>query len=788
MLKLPLLAIVITAGALVAAPTEFDFFEKNIRPLLVERCYKCHSSEAQKAKGGLLLDTREGIREGGDSGHAVVPGEPDDSLLIKALLWTDKELRMPPEKEGGKLSDKVIADFRQWVKMGAPDPREGEAKTAKREIDPEKAKQQLWTFQRPQAAPPPALKDTAWPRTDVDRFIRAAHEARGIAPVGDADARTLVRRLYFDLVGLPPPPEIIEEFVRSAGAASNLSKLVDRLLASPQFGERWGRHWLDVARYAESTGKERNHLFSDAWRYRDYVIAAFNADLPYDQFLREQIAGDLLPSQSSAERDRRLIATGFLALGTKDLAEKKPQQFRADLIDEQIDTVSRAVLGTTVACARCHDHKFDPISQRDYYAMAGIFLSSDTHYGTSNGGGKNRNPSSLIPLATAAPVASSPQKVESAPLPKKGKPGKPGKKQKAARRFDNIATAPASTGCLGVLDARPADARLLARGEIDQPGERIARGFVAVLTHGTPPAIPSDASGRLQLADWLTSADNALTARVMVNRVWQHLFGEGFVRTPDNFGATGEAPSHPELLDFLAVRFMRDGWSVKRLIRDLVLSRTYALSSVHESQAGESDPDNRFLWHAATRRLDAEAIHDTMLAASGQLDLTPPAGSIVATMGDAAIGRGVQPEAFTEYQTRHRAVYFPVVRDFVPKSLELFDFAEPSLVVASRDVTNVASQALYLLNNSFVREQAAAMATRVLASPLDFRGRIDLAHRLALGRPATAAEHQRAHSYLLGEATALIPARNLPRETAAQQAWATLCQALFACAEFRFVR
>ena len=834
-----------------------EFFEKNIRPVLAAKCYKCHSAEAEKVKGGLLLDTREGIRAGGDSGHAVVPGNLKESLLIAAIRYADKDTRMPPEKSGGKLPDEVIRNFEAWVKMGAPDPREGAAPVAKKKPDPAQAKE-FWAFQIPKAAPAPEVKDTAWPRTDIDRFILAALEAQKLRPVADAEPRALIRRLYFDLIGLPPTPEEVEAFVHETQSPitdhhSPVAAVVDRLLASPQFGERWGRHWLDVARFAESTGKERNYTFPEAWRYRDWVIAAFNADKPYDQFIREQIAGDLLPAKDDAQRNAQLIATGFLALGPKGLNEKNREQFRMDVIDEQIDATSRAVLGLTVACARCHDHKFDPIPQRDYYALAGIFHSSETHFGTeTNGKGKNGTP--LLPLARGAgapareslPDASSgaadrqtgrlPDIADGASAPHTGNaaPGidqrlnrlaaknpakaarianlKPAQKQRLAERVAQkggpqakrkaAAKSPAASVpadgkelCMGVVEGRPADTRVLVRGELDQPGESVPRGFVNVLTNGLTPAISQGESGRRELAAWLTAPTNPLTARVMVNRAWATLFGQGLVRTADNFGATGEKPSHPELLDALAVQFARPkdaeggmGWSVKQLVRSIVLSRTYQLSSAHDSAANETDPDNLLLWRASPRRLDAEAIRDAILATSGQLDLAPPKTSFVATVGEGYVGKGIKPEAFSDYESNHRSVYLPIVRDCVPDALDIFDFAEPSLVVAARDVTNVPAQALYLMNDSFVRAQSAALAKRILASPLDYPQRIKLAYQLALSRSPSDAELVRANQYLLNEARGLIPTKNNDKTSAAEQSWSTFCQALFACAEFRYLR
>ena len=817
------LAILRVHAALDGAPSaeQLAFFEKSIRPVLAAKCYKCHSAEAEKLKGGLLLDTREGIRRGGDSGHAVVPGNVDESLLIKALRYTDKDMQMPPEKSGGKLPDAVIADFQKWVQIGAPDPRDdAPAKIANREIDWAKARE-FWAFTTPQPAAPPSPKDAAWPRTDVDRFILAGLEAKGLKPVADAEPRSFLRRLYFDLVGLPPAPEEAERFVKewSADRAAAIARVADALLASPQFGERWGRHWLDVARFAESTGKERNFTFPEAWRYRDWVIAAINSDKPYDQFIREQIAGDLLPARDSVERDQNVIATGFLALGPKGLNEKNREQFRMDVVDDQIDTTSRAVLGLTVACARCHDHKFDPIPTKDYYALAGIFRSTSTHFGTGGGAAakNNKNPSTLLPLAEsgsaatageprenvnqgrdrlAAFLAGNPDKAKkfaSLPPARKAKllerfsesQGTPGKKQRRNGPPPAITSGNAQT--MGVKDARPGDARVLVRGEIDHPGEAVQRGVVTVLTPGVPPVMPAGASGRLELAQWLTAPENPLTARVMVNRVWMHLFGQGLVTTPDNFGATGMTPSNPELLDHLAVAFMRDGWSLKRFVRSLVLSRTYQLGTSNDAANFAVDPDNVLVWRMSPRRLEAELIRDAVLAASGQLDLTPLAGSVVAKVGDGYIGRGIKASAF-QTDSRKRSVYLPIVRDLVPEVLDVFDFAEPSLVVAARDATNVPSQALFLMNNEFVIDQSRAMAKRILAAPIAYEQRIGLAYEIALARPPTVAERARADRYLRAEATGLIPVKNGSVPEASELAWATFCQALFACAEFRYLQ
>ena len=351
---------------------QLDFFEKKIRPVLTDKCYKCHSEKAEKIKGGLLLDTREGARRGGDNGPAVVPGSLPDSLMIEAIHYANKDVAMPPAKAGGKLPDDVIKDFEKWVQMGAPDPREGgtvAAVAATKKVDTAKARD-WWAFKAPVKSVVPAVKDTAWPRTDIDRFVLAGLEAKGLKPVADADRLTLIRRVYFDLAGVPPSLDEITAFVQDKSPNAFVT-VVDRLLNSPQFGERWGRHWLDVARYAESSGKEVNLAYPNAWRYRDYVIDAFNEDKPYDEFIREQIAGDLLPANNERAHAEHEVATGYLALGAKSQNEQNPRQYALDVADEQIDALSQGILGMTIACARCHDHKFDPIPQREVLRHGG---------------------------------------------------------------------------------------------------------------------------------------------------------------------------------------------------------------------------------------------------------------------------------------------------------------------------------------------------------------------------------------------------------------------------------
>ena len=604
---------------------QLDFFEKKIRPVLSEKCYKCHSEKAAKVKGGLVLDTREGARRGGDSGAAVVPGNLDDSILIQAVRYTNKDFAMPPEKSGGKLPDAVIKDFETWVKMGAPDPREGTAAVVKK-FNKEDAKN-WWAFQAPKTQDVPQPKNTAWAHGDVDRFLLSALEEKKLKPVGDADPATLLRRIYFDLTGLPPSPIDVGQFFNDWKAASAdqktaaaqqqavLGKWADKLLGSPQFGERWGRHWLDVARYAESSGKDVNIAFPHAWRYRDYVIESFNHDKPYDQFLREQLAGDLLPASNEREKTDHLVATGFLAIGPKGLNEQNPKQYCLDLADEQVDTVSQAMLGLTISCARCHDHKFDPISQREYYGLAGIFLSTETLYGTASGI-QNRHATELITLPAGAPVmAKTLAPAERAKMEQRLADLRKEQRELFAARFGGGAVAANQQSgnsiqrtlivvtqigaletqlksfdesghskalAMGVKDlpaakgggfgdffrrgplarfARPPefgsirDSALYARGEADKPTDKVPRSFPAVLTPGASPAISPSESGRRELAEWITSPSNPLTSRVMVNRIWHTLFGRGLVESMDNFGTTGKKPANQALLDFLAVKF-----------------------------------------------------------------------------------------------------------------------------------------------------------------------------------------------------------------------------------------
>ena len=802
-------------------PEAAAFFESKIRPVLVQHCYQCHSAKAAKSEGGLRLDSRRGIRAGGDRGAAVVPGDAKKSVLLTAISHTDPDLKMPPKKE--RLPESVINDFKTWINSGAADPREEVAANAATPPVTIEAGRKFWAYQKPTAhkPPPSATKNLDWTKRELDHFILAKLNESGLSPSPDAEPATLLRRLHFDLVGLPPSPDSISAFqkrIESDGIDSALAAEADALLASPQFGERWGRHWLDVARFAESSGKEANISFPYAWRFRDYVIDAVNADLPFDRFLIEQIAGDLLPSENDAERARLLIATGFLAIGPKNLDEMNPFQFAADVADEQLDTVTRAVMASSVACARCHDHKLEPFSMQDYYALSGVFASTKTYFGTAVSPSNRIGGDPLVlPRGADAPIlhpSIGKQRVEQlktqraslkkeqqdrmAASMKARRSGGDAEKEFSIRDALRIfwtsggiegqlekvdESGQALPLAMGVQDRqRIINSPLLERGEINKPGRPVPRRFPAVIEIADAPTVPARHSGRLEFARWLTHPDHPLTARVMANRVWRHLFGAGLVRTMDNFGFSGERPSHPELLDTLAVRFMADGWSIKKLVREIVLSRTYRQSSAYREDAFRTDPENRLLWRASKRRLDAEAIRDAMLVVAGELDTARPVGSLVGTkIGDRPISLiGLDPNIPADLDgSKHRSVYLPVLRDRLPDVLDLFDFAEPSLVTGDRETTNVPVQALYLMNSTFVQSRATALANRVQREADGHEQRLRHAFVLCFSRAPDAEETKLAAAFFDQNPI------NSDNDQQYRKLLASYCQALLATAEFR---
>tara|TARA_Y100001934_G_scaffold69090_1_gene85701 strand:+ start:2303 stop:4786 length:2484 start_codon:yes stop_codon:yes gene_type:complete len=791
------------------------FFEKKIRPVLVGHCYKCHSANSEKIRGELLVDTRAGLLKGGESGHAIVPKNLEASLLIESIRHENDDLAMPPNK---KLPASVIADFEKWIMMGAPDPRDGTGPIEKPNW--EKAKNH-WAFKAPEKPALPEVVQPEWSRTDIDRFIFSKLEEQSLKPAKYADRRTLIRRLFFDLNGVPPTPEEVEDFVADKNPQA-YRELVDRLLASESFGERWGRHWLDVARYAESSGKETNLAYPHAWRYRDYVIDSFNADKPYNQFISEQIAGDLMPARDDQHRSELMTATGFLALGPKSHNERSRTQFAVDMVDEQIETLSRSMMGLTIACARCHDHKFDPIPQSEYYSMAGILYNTETHFGTIQGPG-NRHSSKLLnlPTETTDSFGRTLTSTERTRLEKELADSKKARDQLVAQarreRQDGSGDIQRTLFRTRVANSRVSDiteklsgfnkngqsipramgvrdrgfvreTRILERGEINQPGEKVSRGFVSIVNPDFKPFFNRRGSGRRQMAEWIVSPGNPLTSRVMVNRIWHHLFGQGLVRSMDNFGSTGEAPSHPKLLDHLAIQFVNQDWSVKKMIRQIVLSRTYRMASSYDSTNFQADPENRYLWRVSKRRLDAESIRDAMLSTSGLLNWEKPRGSLVAKAGNGQVNRSRNLQPKNLIQTfDHRSVFLPIVRDLVPPSLDLFDYAEPSLVTGKRDVTTVPSQALYLMNDPFVLRASDNMARRISEEASSPEQKVQLAYQLAYGRQPNNREINSTRRFFERWQAEQKKQTSSRATSNRASAWSSFCQALLCSAEFRYL-
>ncbi len=886
------------APAFAAEPTkeQLAFFEAKVRPLLAETCYKCHSVHEGKAKGGLTLDTREGWAKGGDTGPAIVPGDPDKSLLITAIGYHDADLQMPPK--GEKLTDQQIADLTTWVKMGAPDPRKGDGKGSVRLSGLNDKAREHWAFQQVKKPTVPEPKTNGWGKTPVDSFILAKLEANGMKPAALASKETLLRRATYDLTGLPPTPEELKAFIEDTSPDA-FAKVVDRLLASPHYGERWGRYWLDSARYSDTTGGERNlreeYRYPYAWTYRDYVIQAFNEDKPYDQFLLEQIAADKLPD---IEKDRtRLAALGFLTVG---------QRFRNihDTINERIDTLTKATQALTVSCARCHDHTFDPIPTADFYSLHGIFASSvepkekpllshtpddpqlrdfekklealeqknrDKYYGmmeqwlgefrsktapylmaakltrggrrvTTNEQVKERNrimrehkldedlvrriarsirrddpvlgvffrfgelpeekfaerakgvvqeiatgkgmgrrgrvnelvkasfsnsqPQSLKEVveiyaklfvgieeparkyleacrtatsetvegfdAELARLIQTPLSIEPASqlttdallaaIPQLPFRNNRGMNAFAFAEINELKlTHPGAPARAMVLtDApQPRNSPIFIRGEAQSRGEIVPRRYLEIIS-GKDRKPFTNGSGRLELAQAIASKENPLTARVMINRIWMRHFGEGFVRTLDDLGVQSEPPSHPELLDYLAARFMEEGWSIKKIHRLIMLSSAYQQSSDTNAEYALKDPENRLLWRANIRRLDFEAIRDSMLAFSGKLERT---------LGGKPINLTDEPYSY------RRSVYGYIDRGNLPELMAQFDFSDPEMTNSKRATTIVPQQALFFMNSPMCVDVARKAVSRPeFTDATDDAGRVRALYQLLFQR------------------------------------------------------
>ncbi|MDG1513624.1 MAG: DUF1553 domain-containing protein [Mariniblastus sp.] len=954
---------------------EIEFFENKVRPLLSQHCLQCHGANEKKIRGGLRLTSLEEMVSGGDSGPAIVPGHPEESLLISSVRYEDYE--MPPK---GKLKESEIDILVQWVKMGAPDSRKSRPIKESEPVSLE-AGRNFWAFRPLKDSLPPATVDRNWPRSDIDRYLLARMESAGITPVEDASRESLLRRIYLAVIGLPPTIGQISSFINDdRSTAEILPGLVDELLASTHFGERWGRHWLDVARFAESSGGGRSLMFPEAWRFRDYVVDAYNQDKAFDQFILEQIAGDLLPHDSHQQKTEHLVATGLLALGPTNYEQQDKELLRMEVIDEQIDTVGRAFLGMTLGCARCHDHKFDPIPMSDYYAMAGIFgstvslvdgnvssyvtrslasaeevkaaneyltqvkelgkrlakakaklaklsktksvqnetdkkaVSADAlqgivldetmaqltgtwvestsaaqfvnqyylHDDNSSKGEKramfspkfeaggnyevrisysasgNRASNTVVTVdhqdgkskffvnqskqppinglfyslgtfrfeadnaasvtisnegtdghvivdavqflkqvgdsgAKGKDLVTPPNKASSRRKPEVG--GSTGEVTKSAevvalekqinkldRSLKEIKKNPVRpvAVAMSVKDSpKPKDGHLHIRGSVRNLGPVIPRGFLSVCSDEPRPEFGRDESGRLQLAEWIASPDHPLTVRVYVNRVWRHLFGKGLVSTIDNFGFVGEKPSHPELLDFLALDFIDSGWSTKKLIKKIVLSHAFQLSVVVDPVAKEKDFENRLIWRANRRRVDAEVLRDSILFASGELDLTP---------GGRTIRKITQYDLGYKFDTVRRSVYVPAFRNSMLPLFEVFDFANPNLVTGDRNTSTLPTQALFLMNDPEVIRASTKMADRLLAmSKIDDVERVRIAYLSTIGRKPTPVEIQAVEEYLRQEIAEGNGGSAVSGDKIRQEAWARFCHALFASLDFRYV-
>ena len=804
------------------------YFEQHVRPLLVTHCYSCHSEKEAKREGGLLLDSRMGWSVGGDNGPAVIAGDVDGSLLIQSVRYNNTDLQMPPTKP---LSSAEIAVLEQWVRIGAPDPRDGavvERVESHQPSDPV-AGRQHWAFQPLHSPKPPACSHEGWATSPIDHFVMAGLEANQLGPAEDADRATLLRRVCFQLTGLPPAPDQMKAFLTDDSDGA-FERVIDELLQSPRFGERWGRHWLDLARYADSNGLDENFLFREAWRYRNWVIDAVNADMPFDQFLKQQIAGDLLPYDSTEQRDRQRIAAGFLVIGPKVLLGNDPNERIMDVADEQLTTIGRAVLGQTLGCARCHDHKFDPIPTADYYALAGIFTSTrvlEQRYML----GQQRVMEQLIGLGDQGHQLDGDYEEYWRDLSQLKEKQTQAKKalellktgdavalaEHAAKHKDALGegVADVSRALQERIDAQeafvagidhsisnpppippramvptdvdaPADEYIRLAGRFDQKVAQVNRGFLQVLS-SQPNELPKMQSGRLELADWLTDVDDGagrLAARVLANRIWHHLIGRGIVRTVDNFGRTGETPSHPELLDHLASAVIESNWSIKAVIRQIVLSRTFAMSSRHNEAAFAIDPENRWLWRANRRRLDPESLRDAMLMAAGTLDLKPMDSSVW-YLGDQATAVGANTNRRrTDFPCR--SVYLPVIRNDLPEIFDVFNFANPHAGTGMRPGTMSAMQGLFLLNDESVMTAAEATAARVINQTENPGSeRVALAmFELLFSQAGTDAERNAVVSYLVQMTKQLHDSGDPEAEL---HAWSMVCHALFASSRFQLL-
>ena len=762
-------------------------FETRIRPILADHCYQCHGPNSGNGKANLRIDSIDALLKGGVSGPALIPGEPEHSLLIIAVRH-EGGVAMPPKS---MLAKTEIDALSEWVKLGAPWSSAIKVPATVLKGTPPnqwgESARQFWAFQMPRRPTPPAVDDERWPISPIDRFILASLESKGLHPAPPSDKRTLLRRVTLDLLGIPPSIEETDAFLADESAGA-FERVLDRLLCSPHYGERWGRHWLDVVRYADSNGMDDNLVYSDAWRFRDYVINSLNSDKPFSQFLEEQLAGDLIAESEPHRRAELNIATGFLSIGPKMLAEDDPVKQQMDIVDEQLDTTCRVFLGLTMGCARCHDHKFDPLSMSDYYAMAGIFQSTQTML--SHRVDSKWNTTALGGSRTALRLEDLEQIIDrhdNALV--NGNPNRMSSEERTAHSTlleearKEYATIPKS---MAVTEGHVRDLEIFLRGNHLTRSTLVPRRLPTILAGAAQPAISLKQSGRLEVARWMTGTRNPLTARVIVNRIWRWHFGQGLVRTVDNLGQLGERPSHPELLDWLAIRLINDGWSLKSLHKRILSSRTYQMNSNWNEQAAKIDPDNRLLWRTSRRRLEAEEIRDAILFVSGELN--PSMGGTlleVSPFQDLSLtGLARSPVV---YQSSRRSTYLPVFRSAVYDVFQVFDFPDPAVPSGDRATTTVASQALFMMNSQIVKQASEHLSTTLLGeSARSDQERLRLASLRILGRKATTDELSDWESFL----KRYQAARSLYDETPERRrvrAWQGLCRTLLSSNEFVYV-
>ena len=746
--------------------SKIEFFERRVRPLLAERCFKCHGAETEIPQGKLRLDSLDGLLQGGSRGPAIVPEKPEESLLLEAVRW--QSLKMPP---GGMLEEREIRDLVKWVEMGAPWPemrRASDSRTKGEGYDWPALRKGHWAWRPIQKPVPPDLPDTSRIFNPIDRFVLARLSAAGVQPVPPAELLVLVRRFYLDLVGFPPLPQQVDEFVEAAqrNRAAAIERVVGKLLDSPHYGERWGRYWLDVARYSDGFGgflDRRNRELSQAWRYRDWVVEALNRDLPYDRFIKLQISGDLIAE------GRDVFATGFFALGPKYQSDggdpDSVAQAKGETLDDRIDTLTRGLMAITVSCARCHDHKFDPIPQRDYYSLAGVF---------------NNTEASELPLAPEDVVKvyqDHQQKIKD--IEQKRSDLRKGAKDEGRELTDQEeqqhkqweeqvkelekASPPKYDFAHVLAETGSEDMPVAIRGNLREPGDVAPRRFLRIVTGADPPPF-TKGSGRLELAEAVANPENPLTSRVIVNRVWMHHFGKALVRSPSNFGTLGLKPTHPEMLDWLAATFIESGWSIKSLHRLIMTSATYQMSTRFQSVAFSVDGDNELLWRMNPRRMDVESWRDSLLMVTAELDSE----------------RGGPPvEEITK--SKRRTLYAKVSRigsEFdSDEFLRLFDFPSMRATVSKRPSSIVPQQFLFLMNSPFMVERAKAFSERLHRETENDRERIGRAYRLLFSRSPSEEELQMGIQFLSESSarTELSP-------------WQQYGQVLMSSNEFMYIR